>query len=137
MMKQEFLRLISILLGEEPGYLVGDNQEKLHNLSQRFNDALQITKLEEKFHSDIVYEDNHYLLPPVPFASTNGQNQPLAFAFLGLNPKLFLEGDTTIKEKQAAGETWDQYAQSYTKNHREDPDIGNFYRRLTVLKWNP
>ena len=45
MMKQEFLKLISILLGEEPGYLVGDNQEKLHHLSQRFNDALQITKI--------------------------------------------------------------------------------------------
>lgn len=133
MLKQDFLKLISILIRQEPGQLVSDNQEALHSLSKQFNEALQITRVEEEFHTEMMYEGKSYLIPPVPFASTNKHDEPLAFAFLGLNPKLFLEDDTTIEEKKAAGETWDEYATSYTTNQRNEPDIGNFYRRLTVL----
>ena len=80
-----------------------------------------------------MYEGKNYLIPPVPFASTNEQSQPLSFAFLGLNPKLFLENDITIREKLYAGETWDQYAASYTTIKRKDRDIGDFYRNLMML----
>lgn len=132
-LKQDFLKLISILIGQEPGHLVSDNQEKLHNLSKRFNETLQITRVEERFHTEMMYEGKNCLIPPVPFASTNKQDEPLAFAFLGLNPKLFLHNETTINEKRNAGNTWEQYATSYTTNQRNEPNIGNFYRKLTIL----
>ena len=132
-LKQDFLKLISILIGQKPGQLVADHQEQLADLSQRFNQTLNVTKLEEIFHTEMTFDGKSYLIPPVPFASTNKQNQPLAFAFLGLNPKLFLHDTTTIREKENAGDTWEKYAASYTTNHREDPDIGKFYRSLTVL----
>ena len=93
----------------------------------------KLRRLEEKFHTEMIYENQHYFIPPVPFASTNEQNQPLAFAFLGLNPKLFLDNETTINEKRNAGDTWEQYATSYTTNQRSEPNIGNFYRKLTIL----
>jgi len=132
-LKQEFLKFISILLGQEPGHFVADNQEPLHRLGQRFNELLNIKNVEERLHTELTYEGKTYLIPPVPFASTNEQNQPLSFAFLGLNPKLFLDNDTTIREKLYAGETWDQYAASYTTIKRKDRDIGNFYQNLMML----
>jgi len=132
-MEKDFLKLISILIGQEPSHLVSEDQEKLHDLSQRFNEALRITRVEEKFHTNMMFDNKNYLIPPVPFASTNKEGKPLAFAFLGLNPKLFLENDTTINEKLHAGETWMEYANSYITNQRNEPNIGNFYQKLTVL----
>ncbi|WP_026575741.1 hypothetical protein [Bacillus sp. UNC438CL73TsuS30] len=132
-MKQDFLKLISILIDQQPGGLVGDYQVPFHSLCQRFNDVLKVTKEEEMFHTEMTYEEKSYLIPPVPFASTNEKSQPLAFAILGLNPKLFLKNDITIQEKKYAGGTWNQYATFYTTINRNEHDIGNFYRNLTVL----
>ena len=132
-MKEDFLKLISILLGQEPGDLVVDNQEQIHSLGQRFNETLHISNQEEKLHTELTFEGTSYLIPPVPFASTNEQNQMLSFAFLGLNPKLFLDNDNTIREKENAGESWDQYATAYTTINRKNRDIGKFYRNLTML----
>jgi len=132
-MKQDFLDLINVLLGQQSGAFVVDNQQSFHSLSQRFNEVLRLRNEKTKFHTEITYEGNTYVIPPVPFASTNEHNQPLAFAFLGLNPKLFLDNDTTIQEKRYAGETWDQYASFYTTINRNEHDIGNFYRNLTVM----
>lgn len=132
-MKQDFMRLISILIGEHPGGLTAEHQEPFHALSRRFNDVLRITKEEEKFHTEMMYGGKRYFIPPVPFASTNEQNQPLAFAFLGLNPKLFLNNEATIQEKAYAGNTWDKYASFYTTINRNEHDIGSFYRNITTL----
>jgi hypothetical protein len=133
LLKEDFLKLISILLGEEPGHLVMDNQEQIHRLGQCFNETLTINNQEEKLHTELTFEGKSYLIPPVPFASTNEQNQMLSFAFLGLNPKLFLDNDNTIREKEHAGESWEQYANFYTTINRENRDIGKFYRNLTML----
>ncbi|MGE6487422.1 hypothetical protein [Paenisporosarcina sp. NPDC076898] len=145
-MEKEFLKLISILIDQEPSRLIADDQEKLHDLSKRFNEALKIKRLEEKFHTEMMFDNENYLIPPVPFASTNDDGKPLAFAIMGLNPKLFLENDSTIEEKRHAGNTWEEYAVSYTTNQRNSTDIGSFYRKLTVVmeslkngklvKWN-
>ena len=132
-MKEDFLKLISILIGQQPGGLTADHQEPLHTLSQRFNEVLKVTKVEEKFHTEMTLDGKCYLIPPVPFASTNEQNQSLSFAILGLNPKLFLNNRITIQEKDYAGNTWDHYASFYTTINRNEHDIGSFYRNITIL----
>lgn len=132
-MKQDFLELISILLKQQPDCLVADNQQQFHFLSQRFNDVLGVTNRSEMFNTELFYEGEKYLIPPVPFASTNEQNQPITFAFFGLNPKLDLGNYSTIQEKRYAGDTWDQYSTFYTTINRNEHDIGSFYRNLTIL----
>lgn len=132
-MKQDFLKLIQILLGEEPGQQIADNQQAFHALSQNFNDVLKLRSEKTRLHTELSYEGNDYLIPPVPFASTNEHNQPLAFAFLGLNPKLSLVNEDTILEKRYAGKTWEDYAHFYTSINRNEHDIGRFYRFLTIL----
>ena len=129
-MEKQFLNLISCFTKDDN--LTGDINIQSSDFSEivnRFNSALRL-----KNETLLVSEYMGQMIAPVPFASGGKE---IKFVTLGLNPHLDTKyTNKTVKEKQAALSTWEEYSRFYNSEgifkHVAVP-IGRFYREMTPL----
>jgi hypothetical protein len=109
-MQKKFLDLIECLIGKRPTGPINDYKKELKAIVNKFNDKLNLTSEEEKFHS--TFYDNETIISPVPFSTFSTKSKVVYF---GLNPKLDTDSDIELTriEKEAAGNTWEEYADFY------------------------